>query len=238
MLATGIVPLDSAHAFRAFPGLWPSAEAARKAYQRGEVRDIANREVFSKKCPAPLARYRLSGAGQRPAEAVVDMDLVPDPRAWLEQRLGPLAHFDMEDVPGAVAPADAERVAPVEAVAAPAQAMAVAPQVQPPTPPVIRVLPRPEQPLPNPKTRTTHWETKESVLLDPSDLYPAGVLVPPVIGLFRVGDRRLVEQFQPPPLPKDDPRMVSLAIRIAKAVTAPGGGLARKPPILASALAL
>ena len=43
-------------------------------------------------------RYRLIGPGRRPATALVDGDAVPNPKAWLEARLGPLADFQEQPV--------------------------------------------------------------------------------------------------------------------------------------------
>ena len=41
--------------------------------------------------------YRPAGAGQKDRQARFDLGLIPDPRAWLEQRLGPLVHFEVID---------------------------------------------------------------------------------------------------------------------------------------------
>jgi putative DNA primase/helicase len=241
MAGEGVVLTSAADIVTAYPELEMTAAAVRKETERRAICVTSLNKRFSIGIVTQIAwaelQYRPAGRGQQNRRAWFSPALVPDPRAWLEQRLGPLAHFDLEDVPGAVAPAGAEQADPVEAVAISDPAMAVVTQAQPLTPlePVVRVLPRPAQPLPNLKTRTTHWETRGSVLIDPSDLYPVGVITPPVTALFRVGNWHLVEQFQPPPLPKDDPRSISLALRIAAAVTASGSGLGKKPPILASA---
>ena len=40
--------------------------------------------------------YQPAGPGMKPRTAFVDPAVLPDPRAWLEQRLGPLAKFELE----------------------------------------------------------------------------------------------------------------------------------------------
>lgn len=42
-----------------------------------------------------VVTYRPIGAGQKDRQARFDLVLIADPRAWLEARLGPLAHFEM-----------------------------------------------------------------------------------------------------------------------------------------------
>lgn len=50
--------------------------------------------------------YRPAGAGQKDRQARFDLALIADPRAWLESRLGPLAHFEMLGGAPSAAPAD------------------------------------------------------------------------------------------------------------------------------------
>ena len=51
--------------------------------------------------------YRPEGAGNRARKARVDLALIPDPEAWLTNRLGQLAQFEMR----AIACADASMTA-------------------------------------------------------------------------------------------------------------------------------
>lgn len=97
----GVALADAADASLAFPDLFGTPEAARKTFSRARCGTIPNRDIFNGECPAPLRRitYQRAGAGRRPASAVVDTDLVPDPRAWLEDRLGPLAAYTEPDPP-------------------------------------------------------------------------------------------------------------------------------------------
>jgi putative DNA primase/helicase len=111
MFAAGGVLLEQpADAARAYPELWPSADAARKAFKRSEVADIpvlgSTYTRMSATSPLRHIHYRLAGRGRRPARAVVDTDLVSDARAWLTDRLGALSMFE---VVGAVGVPQADR---------------------------------------------------------------------------------------------------------------------------------
>src|SRR5690606_20230312 len=55
--------------------------------------------------------YRPEGAGHRARTARVDLSRIPDPEAWLTNRLGPLASFEMRTIDdGAPDPAGAARL--------------------------------------------------------------------------------------------------------------------------------
>ena len=45
--------------------------------------------------------YRPEGAGHRTRTARVDLSRIPDPEAWLTNRLGPLASFEIRSIAGA-----------------------------------------------------------------------------------------------------------------------------------------
>ena len=45
--------------------------------------------------PPLLVRYHPAGKGQRPRHAWWDPQVIPDPREWLEQRLGPLVRLEV-----------------------------------------------------------------------------------------------------------------------------------------------
>jgi hypothetical protein len=96
MLSTGGVALESAaDAARAYPDLWPSAEAAKKAFQRTSAGHSPIRELPKGECPALLrTTYQRVGQRIRPASAWIDVAAEPDPRAWLIERLGALAACD------------------------------------------------------------------------------------------------------------------------------------------------
>ena len=106
MLAGAGMALESpTDAARMFPSLWPSAGAAKKAFQRerenngspaGEQGDISVIDILIRDCPPDrfrVATYQKAGPKQHKARVAYDPDLVPDPRAALEARLGPLAMF-------------------------------------------------------------------------------------------------------------------------------------------------
>lgn len=84
------------HAFRAFEGLFASEDAARKAYQRLPSGTSPYKKYIKGNVPHGSVKYRLAGNRQRGAEAIFDLSRIPDPRAWLTDRLGPLVHFEMD----------------------------------------------------------------------------------------------------------------------------------------------
>jgi len=109
MLAEGGAVLhDAAHAARTYPALWPSPDAARKAFQRARCGTNPYKESLLGECPAPLrlVTYQVAGAGQRTAVAWFDPLVVPDPEQWLADRLGPLAWCRVADPPAVDPPAD------------------------------------------------------------------------------------------------------------------------------------
>jgi hypothetical protein len=83
-------PTDMA---KAWPGVWKNAKAARDwiSYKGGffytKSLSIEN---------SARVNYQLVGARQHWRSARFDPAVVPDPRAWLEARLGPLAGFEVE----------------------------------------------------------------------------------------------------------------------------------------------
>jgi putative DNA primase/helicase len=105
MLTAGVLLENAADMAKAFPELWSNHEAARKQTQRSGTscyyRNIHNSNLSHS---SAVVTYRPSGAGQKDREARFDLALIPDPRVWLEARLGPLAHFE---VTGGNLPAEA-----------------------------------------------------------------------------------------------------------------------------------
>jgi putative DNA primase/helicase len=103
MLVRGVVFRSGTHAAKAYSDLWSSAETAKKSLRGSQQRwgNISYEEYYRKLSPTSLLQvaYKLAGAGARPAVALVDLDLVHDPRSWLEDRLGPLASLEPEIVP-------------------------------------------------------------------------------------------------------------------------------------------
>jgi len=96
MALSGIVLENAADMATCFPELWPTREAAKKDGQRkgtnGYYRDLYN----SRMSPSSAeVTYRPEGPGHRARTARVDLSRIPDPEAWLTNRLGPLASFEM-----------------------------------------------------------------------------------------------------------------------------------------------
>ncbi len=93
MFAEGGIAFESGtDAARAYPQLWPSADAAKKALQRAKPQgDIPLIEILLlKKCPPVVWRYQLKGERQKIKQCQIDMRMVPDPRATLSRFLGVL----------------------------------------------------------------------------------------------------------------------------------------------------
>ena len=104
MLAAGGVALQNpTAAAAAYPALWRTREAAKSALSRARLGANWNKKSTFQNAPNLSLRrvqYQLTGAGQKPAVAWCDLELVPDPVAWLTQRLGPLAWCRTGDRPG------------------------------------------------------------------------------------------------------------------------------------------
>jgi putative DNA primase/helicase len=115
MALTGIVLENAADMAACFPELWPTREAAKKDGQRKGTncyyRDLYNSEMSPSSAEVT---YRPEGPGHRARTARVDLARIPDPEAWLTNRLGPLASFDIRHTvsagDGTPDPADAERL--------------------------------------------------------------------------------------------------------------------------------
>jgi putative DNA primase/helicase len=102
MALTGIVLENAADMAACFSELWSSAAAARQDRSRSVTncyyRDLYNSQMSHS---STEVTYRLEGAGHRPRSARVDLSRIPDPEAWLTNRLGPLASFEMQPIVGA-----------------------------------------------------------------------------------------------------------------------------------------
>ena len=108
MIARGLVPQMPTDAAKLYPDLFPSRDAAKKAYQRDRLSTArgprlgtwSNKYVVIKGCPQPpcvALFFQPLGRGQLPRFCIVDLVKVPEVRAMLEVGLGPLARF--EEVP-------------------------------------------------------------------------------------------------------------------------------------------
>jgi hypothetical protein len=103
MLARGAALAGPADAAKAYPDLFPNAEAARKAISRAsETKSIRTNPygvLFIGKCPDALpiqVSYRPQGNGQKTRRALVPAARLTGFRAWIENLLGPLAHYSPE----------------------------------------------------------------------------------------------------------------------------------------------
>ena len=60
--------------------------------------------VYQGLCPdVRSSEYQLAGPKLHRRAAIVDLGACPDPKAWLEKRLGPLSHFELAVDPVGIA---------------------------------------------------------------------------------------------------------------------------------------
>jgi putative DNA primase/helicase len=118
MALSGIVLENAADMAACFPELWPTREAAKKDGQRkgtnGYYRDLYN----SRMSPSSAeVTYRPAGAGHRARTARVDLARIPDPEAWLTNRIGTLAACEVWLCGESTEHAPAEQAAPASTTA-------------------------------------------------------------------------------------------------------------------------
>ncbi|MBR1300598.1 hypothetical protein [Bradyrhizobium sp. AUGA SZCCT0042] len=120
MIERGIVPAYSADAAKLYPDLWPTSQAARKAYSRDGLDVVNNRRRsvtasdkddgvpasprsvtgpykyrYIRESHTPLIRYQPKGPGQKSRVALIDGANLVDARARIEAALGELAAFEL-----------------------------------------------------------------------------------------------------------------------------------------------
>jgi hypothetical protein len=91
MAAEGVFLTRPADLAKAWPDVWANSQAA-KDWLRDEHGGV---RLYSSPYKGKLhrVRYQLAGPKQKWKPAWFDTAVVPDPRSWLESRLGPLADF-------------------------------------------------------------------------------------------------------------------------------------------------
>lgn len=127
MIERGLVPQWGADAAKLYPDLWPTAQAAQKAYRRAGLdveriyarcrtlpgsdggaqarcRTCPYKGIFIRRCTTPhfLLRYHPNGRGQKARVALVAQTRLAEARKQLEDALGSLASFEVltgEDKP-------------------------------------------------------------------------------------------------------------------------------------------
>jgi len=99
---------------RCFPDLWASEADAKKDSQRTGTN--AFKEYTLKEFVPVLVTYRLAGPGQKNRQARFNLGQVPDPRSWLEARLGTLARFEAPGAQSAASASNTEEAAPMSAI--------------------------------------------------------------------------------------------------------------------------
>lgn len=93
MALRGAVLENAADMARAYPDLWESHDAARKAKQRSGTNSYY--DAYIKEFVPLLVRYRPVGTGQKDRRGWFNPTMITDPRTWLEERLGPLATYEL-----------------------------------------------------------------------------------------------------------------------------------------------
>jgi len=105
MAARGGVIVSAADLVRCYPDMFEGSDPAAAARQAlGKWGDfcefplcIFSHREKSQKSPYFPCSYRPVGRGQQTRQAWFNPRMVPDPRAWLEERLGLLAFFEMAE---------------------------------------------------------------------------------------------------------------------------------------------
>jgi hypothetical protein len=119
LIDRGLVPQWGADAAKLYPDLWPTAQAAQKAYRRAGLdveriharcrtsppdggtqarcRTCPYKEIFIRTCTTPhfLLRYHPNGRGQKARVALVDQTRLAEARERIEAALGSLASFEV-----------------------------------------------------------------------------------------------------------------------------------------------
>jgi putative DNA primase/helicase len=122
MIERGLVPQWGADAAKLYPDLWPTTQAAQKAYRRAGLdperiharcrtspykgtdggtqarcRTCPYKDIFIRRCTTPhfLLRYQPNGRGQKARVALVDQARLAETRKQLEEALGSLASFEV-----------------------------------------------------------------------------------------------------------------------------------------------
>jgi hypothetical protein len=83
--AEGVMLLSPVDLVKVWPALWPNEKAADRTIAMG-VPTLPGFDMIT---------YQLDGPSMRRRTAYFDRKLIPDPRAWLEARLGPLRDLSL-----------------------------------------------------------------------------------------------------------------------------------------------
>ena len=116
-LLAGVLLTNRGDMVKCFPEVWPNEEAAKRALltvapeltenindkshersdeERGMGHSSIKNSTFMGLCPTPhrtVVDYQPVGAGQKLRHAYFDTRIIPEPKAWIEERLGSLAAF-------------------------------------------------------------------------------------------------------------------------------------------------
>jgi hypothetical protein len=111
MAAGGVAFTNPTDISVAYPTIWSTRKAAEHAIRRSQGRrspPFSNNSTIITEWGRPPAEvtYQRSGAGRSKGKALVDLATVPDPEAWLTERLGPLSRYALMVPPAAAVPSE------------------------------------------------------------------------------------------------------------------------------------
>jgi hypothetical protein len=181
MFARGAALFSPTDAFRAYPSLFPSPDAARMALTRRGVEQPNKplRSIFIGECSVAQAisvAYRPEGKGLQTRHALVPEWRLPMLREWLEKVVGPLALFTVADT--------AVREAPV-ANGPEASDTKIPPDFSNPSAPLDaeplpgHVTSEPVMPVPEPPSPSLHARAMAGEPLSPAEW---ATLIPVIAG--------------------------------------------------------
>ena len=95
MAVDGIVLASPSDMAACRPFTWPTGGQARQWLKRGTRGQSPVQDTLYRKMTPCSARYQRTGPKQRWRACRFNPDVIPDPRAWLEARLGELRVFEI-----------------------------------------------------------------------------------------------------------------------------------------------
>jgi putative DNA primase/helicase len=127
MRSRGAVLENSADMHKAFDDLWVSPKAARHAKERTAPKPLYMSSYKGNGAVLSQVTYQPAGPGQKPRTGWFDLSAIPDPAAWLTEKVGKLARCEIQEIeadpiretdePAGAEPPAVEGIDPMEAQA-------------------------------------------------------------------------------------------------------------------------
>jgi putative DNA primase/helicase len=96
MLHAGVMLTSRVDMVKVWPEIWANDTAARRTLE--ELEQEPQRELFAQLLHRwRKVEYQLHGPKMNRRTAYIDPTRIADPKAWLEERLGPLELFEPEE---------------------------------------------------------------------------------------------------------------------------------------------